>query len=115
MVLEWLHGLKATGVSLSVDDFGTGYSSLSYLKQFPVDSLKVDQSFVRGLPEDKDDASLVKAIIAMASSLGLGVVAEGVETEAQREFLLKLGCAYMQGYRFDPPLPAEEILRKFAT
>ena len=115
VVLEWLHGLKATGVSLSVDDFGTGYSSLSYLKQFPVDSLKVDQSFVRGLPEDKDDASLVKAIIAMASSLGLGVVAEGVETEAQREFLLKLGCAYMQGYRFDPPLPAEEILRKFAT
>jgi len=114
VVLEWLHGLKATGVSLSVDDFGTGYSSLSYLKQFPVDSLKVDQSFVRGLPEDKDDASLVKAIIAMAGSLGLGVVAEGVETEAQREFLLGLGCTYMQGYRFDPPLPAEEILRKFA-
>ena len=114
VVLEWLHGLKATGVSLSVDDFGTGYSSLSYLKQFPVDSLKVDQSFVRGLPEDKDDASLVRAIIAMAGSLGLGVVAEGVETEAQREFLLGLGCTYMQGYRFGPPLPAEEILRKFA-
>ena len=113
-VLDWLHGLKACGVSLSVDDFGTGYSSLSYLKQFPVDALKIDQSFVRGIPEDHDDASLVKAIIAMAGSLGIGVVAEGVETEAQREFLLALGCGLMQGYRFDPPMPAEEIVRKFA-
>ncbi len=114
-VLDWLHGLKACGVHLSVDDFGTGYSSLSYLKQFPVDLLKIDQSFVRGIPEDKDDASLVKAIIAMAGSLGIGVVAEGVETEAQREYLLALGCVLMQGYRFDPPLPAEEVLRKYAA
>ena len=112
-VLDWLYGLKSCGVKLSVDDFGTGYSSLSYLKQFPVDSLKVDQTFVRGLPDDRDDVSLVKAIVAMASSLGLDVVAEGVETEAQREFLLALGCNLMQGYRFDPPMPAVEILRKY--
>ena len=114
VVLEWLHGLKQTGVRLSVDDFGTGYSSLSYLKLFPVDTLKIDQSFVRGLPEDKDDVSLVKDILSMAESLGIGVVAEGVETEEQRQFLLELGCRYMQGFRFDPPLPAQEILRKFA-
>ena len=80
-----------------------------------MDTLKIDQSFVRGIPEDRDDASLVKAIIAMAGSLGIGVVAEGVETEAQREYLLALGCALMQGYRFDPPLPAEEVLRKYAA
>ena len=115
VVLDWLHGLKDTGVALSVDDFGTGYSSLSYLKQFPVDVLKVDQSFVRGLPDDRGDASLVRAIIAMADSLGIGVVAEGVETEAQRKFLLGLGCEFMQGYRFDPPMPAEEIARKFGN
>lgn len=115
IVLEWLHGLKETGVSLSVDDFGTGYSSLSYLKLFPVDTLKIDQSFVRGLPEDQDDVSLVRAIISMAESLDIGVVAEGVETEAQRQFLLDLGCRFMQGFRFDPPMPAAEILRKFGT
>ncbi len=114
-VLDWLYGLKRCGVRLSVDDFGTGYSSLSYLKQFPVDTLKVDQSFVRGLPDDRDDVSLVKAIVAMARSLGIGVVAEGVETEAQREFLLALGCGLMQGYRFSPPVPAEEILRKYTS
>ena len=112
-VLDWLHGLKETGVRLAVDDFGTGYSSLSYLKRFPVDALKVDRSFVRDLPADEGDASLVKAILAMARSLDLKVVAEGVEQPAQRDFLLQAGCRYLQGYLYGPPLPAEAFFRRF--
>jgi len=112
-VIACLRGMKELGVGLSVDDFGTGYSSLSYLKQFPLDILKIDRAFVRDLPDDEEDVSLVRAIMAMADSLGIRVVAEGVEAEAQREFLMTLGCELMQGYRFDPPLPAEEVLRKY--
>ena len=112
-VLDWLHGLKESGVKLAVDDFGTGYSSLSYLKRFPVDALKVDRSFVRDLPSDEGDASLVKAILAMARSLDLKVVAEGVEQPAQRDFLLQAGCRYLQGYLYGPPLPAETFFRRF--
>ncbi len=113
-VVSCMRGMKELGVSLSVDDFGTGYSSLGYLKQFPVDLLKIDRAFIRDLPEDRESVSLVKAIIAMARSLGIEVVAEGVETEAQRRFLVNLGCQYLQGYHFDRPLPAEEIVRKYA-
>lgn len=108
-MLTWLKALKKLGVGLSVDDFGTGFSSLSYLKRFPMDTLKIDRSFVDGLPDDREDVSLVQAIVAMADSLDLKIVAEGVETERQRRFLQHLGCDLAQGYLFSKPLWAEAI------
>ncbi|MFH1813104.1 MAG: EAL domain-containing protein [Pseudomonadota bacterium] len=110
--LAKLAALKALGLTLSIDDFGTGYSSLSTLKQFPIDLLKIDRSFVRDLPDDESDASIVDAILAMAHALGLRVVAEGVETEAQRQFLVQRKCGLMQGYLFSRPLPAEDFMRQ---
>jgi EAL domain-containing protein (putative c-di-GMP-specific phosphodiesterase class I) len=104
-----LHELTALGVQISVDDFGTGYSSLAYLHRFPVHKLKIDQSFVRDLSTDQCDASLVGTMVALAKQLKLASVAEGVETEAQRAFLLASGCEAYQGYLFSPPRPAEEI------
>lgn len=95
------------GVALAVDDFGTGYSSLGYLRRFPIDTLKIDQSFVRGLTTGSGDAALVKAIIAMAKSLRFSIIAEGVETEAQRALLSRFGCPKCQGFLFDAALPAE--------
>jgi len=109
-----LHNLKAIGVHLSIDDFGTGYSSLAYLRRFPIDLLKIDQSFVRDLTVDPDDAAIVASIISLAHSLRLKVIAEGVETEAQLTYLQRHGCDYMQGYFFSRPMPAEdceELLR----
>jgi diguanylate cyclase (GGDEF)-like protein/PAS domain S-box-containing protein len=108
-VVNWLSGFRELGVSLSVDDFGTGYSSLSYLKRFPVDVLKIDRSFVSGLPHDSEDTSLVEAILAMGSSLGLKVIAEGVETEQQRQFLVERNCRYLQGFYFSKPMPAATL------
>ena len=102
-----LQDLKNLGLSLSIDDFGTGYSSLAYLKRFPIDELKIDQGFVRDIPADSSDMEIAAAIIGLAHGLRLKVVAEGVETEAQRDFLADQGCHAYQGYLFMRPLPAE--------
>lgn len=107
-----LRQLKALGVQLSLDDFGTGYSSLSMLKRFPLDHLKVDRSFVEGLPDDEDSAAIAQAIVAMARKLKFSVIAEGVETARQSEFLQLAGCSVLQGYLFGHPLPAAELARR---
>jgi len=108
-VVEMLKNMEKMGIKTSLDDFGTGYSSLSYLKRFPIYKLKVDQSFVRGLPGDEDDAAITRAIIGMGKSLGLRVIAEGVETREQLEFLRAEGCDEIQGYLFSKPIPADEF------
>ena len=102
--LHRLHALDRLGLKLAIDDFGTGYSSLAYLKRFPIEKLKIDRSFVRGLPADDSDAGIVRAILQMARALGMKVIAEGVETEAQRSFLLAEGCQQFQGYLYSPPI-----------
>jgi diguanylate cyclase (GGDEF)-like protein/PAS domain S-box-containing protein len=104
-----LNQLAAAGIAISVDDFGTGYSSLSYLKRFPIQTLKIDRTFIRDLPTDASDAQLVATIILMAHNLGISVVAEGVETEAQREWLTRCGCDQIQGYLFSKPLPRDRF------
>jgi len=109
MIMRMLNDLKALGITLAIDDFGTGYSSLSYLKRFPIDRVKIDQSFIRDLSVDTDDAAIVKAIIAMARSLRLDVVAEGVENDEQLELLRNEGCHSYQGYLFARPMAAEAI------
>ena len=106
-----LHALKALGLSLSMDDFGTGFSSLSYLKKLPLDQLKIDQSFIRSLPHDKEDLAIVDAIIAVGLAVGVEVIAEGVETEAQMKYLHKKGCQLGQGYGFSRPIQQQEFLQ----
>ena len=104
-----LNVLKEAGISLSIDDFGTGYSSLSYLKRFPIDTIKIDRSFVKDLHKEADDAAICAAILAMAQQLGLNVVAEGVETMQQLEFLRSHGCNHIQGFIFSKALSATEF------
>jgi len=108
-VVAKMHALKALGVRLSLDDFGTGYSSLSYLKQLPLDQLKIDQSFVRDIATDPNDAVMVKTIIDMAQNFRLNVIAEGVENAAQLIFLKQNGCMAYQGYLFSKPVPVEQF------
>lgn len=104
-----LSALKKIGIHVSIDDFGTGYSSLAYLKRFPIDMLKIDQSFVRDIADDADDAAIVRAIISLSHSLRLKVIAEGVENEVQLDFLRANHCDQVQGYYFSKPLPALEM------
>lgn len=113
--LELMKRLKTLGVRLAIDDFGTGYSSLNYLKQFPIDCIKVDQSFVRHITQDPSDAAIVGAIVSLCRALGLRTVAEGVETEAQAAYLRPLLCDQLQGYLFARPAPAAEIEALFGT
>ncbi|NTV95468.1 MAG: EAL domain-containing protein [Thiobacillus sp.] len=107
--LSWIAAVRETGCRIYLDDFGTGYSSLSYLKRFPIDTLKVDKSFVRDMSEDSSDRALVEAVVAMARSLNMSVVAEGVETEGQLALLREMNCHYAQGYHFSRPVPAEQF------
>ncbi|MBL8393664.1 MAG: EAL domain-containing protein [Candidatus Accumulibacter sp.] len=108
-VVAMMRAFGAAGVLMTLDDFGTGYSSLSYLKRFPIDHLKIDQSFVRGIPGDRDDSAIARAIIGMAQHLRLSVIAEGVETASQMEFLRGAGCDGIQGYYFSRPLVAGDF------
>jgi EAL domain-containing protein (putative c-di-GMP-specific phosphodiesterase class I) len=110
-----LAGMKKLGIRLSIDDFGTGYSSLAYLKRFPIDVLKIDRSFVRDITIDADDAAITASIISLARHLKLRVIAEGVETDEQLDYLRHYGCDEIQGYLFSPPVAAEkfeQILRE---
>jgi diguanylate cyclase (GGDEF)-like protein/PAS domain S-box-containing protein len=109
--LDVLTRLRTMGVRMAIDDFGTGYSSLNYLKQFPVDTLKIDQSFIRNLPDNKDDAQITRTIISMAHNLGLGVIAEGVETKEQLDFLQQVQCEEVQGYYFSRPIPDNALVK----
>jgi diguanylate cyclase len=104
-----LRELKALGVRIAMDDFGTGYSSLSYLKRFPIDTLKLDAAFINDVTTDPSDAAIVSGVISMAHSLHIEVVAEGVETEGQLEFLQRQNCDVIQGFLFSKPLPADQI------
>ncbi len=105
--------LKNMGVYISIDDFGTGYSSLGYLKNFPIDALKIDKSFVQDIVRDDEDAAITNTIITLAQNLNLNVIAEGVETKEQLEFLLSKDCYLMQGYYFSQPIKAKDFSEKY--
>lgn len=108
-----LNSIRSMGIGIAIDDFGTGYSSLAYLKRFPIDILKIDRSFIRDIILDKDDTTIVKTILAMAQALNLRVIAEGVETQEQYDFLAELGCVEGQGYLFARPMPCEDLISFF--
>ena len=110
-----LDALRELGTTIAIDDFGTGYSSLSYLKRFAVDRLKIDRTFVRDIPRNANDTALAKSIIALGHSLNLSIVAEGVETQAQRELLASFGCDEVQGFLFSAPRTAEALAVKVSS
>ena len=110
-IVQKMTALRPLGVGFSLDDFGTGYSSLSYLKRLPLDQLKIDQSFVRDVLTDANDAAIARTVISLGQSLGFSVIAEGVETEGQRDFLARNACHFFQGYLFSRPLPEDQFLR----
>jgi EAL domain-containing protein (putative c-di-GMP-specific phosphodiesterase class I) len=112
--LTALEELKSLGLQLAIDDFGTGYSALSYLKHYPIDTLKLDRSFIDGLGQDIEDTAIVHAVVAFAKALKLHVIAEGIETDGQLAYLKALGCDCGQGYYFARPLPASEVVALFA-
>jgi EAL domain-containing protein (putative c-di-GMP-specific phosphodiesterase class I) len=114
-VIEKMQQLKQRGIRFSIDDFGTGYSSLAYLQRMPIDQLKIDRSFVQDISHNENDAAIVDAIIAMAKSLKLDIIAEGVETPEQVDYLVCCGCNAFQGYWFSRPLPGAEVLSKLDT
>ncbi len=107
--IEILTALSDLGIELAIDDFGTGYSSLAYLKKLPINKLKIDQSFIRDIPDDEEDCAIAKSIIALAQSLNLNIIAEGVETVAQKEFVVDNGCKNIQGYLYSKPIPSDEM------
>ena len=107
--LAILHDLRGLGIRISMDDFGTGYSSLSYLRRFPFDKIKIDQSFIRNLEEKGDSVAIVQAVVSLGRSLGMAVIAEGVETDGQRDMLRRFGCQQLQGYLFSRPMPASAV------
>ena len=113
--LAILHQLRAIGVRIALDDFGTGYSSLSYLKRFPFDKIKIDRCFVSDISETDGSSSIVQAVVNIAAALNMTTAAEGVETEAQRQLLRRLGCTEMQGYLFSAPKPAADVKRLFGA
>ncbi len=107
--IKVLDTIQSRGIRLAIDDFGTGYSSMSLMKQFPIDTIKIDRSFVRDLPDDTEDRAIAQAIISMGKALGMTIVAEGVETAAQQDFLRSHGCDEMQGYLFSKPLSPDQL------
>ncbi len=115
MSVPVLDVFKQLGVTIAIDDFGTGYSSLSYLKHLPIDKLKIDRSFIQNMPDDKDDIAIVQAIISLGDTLGLDIIAEGVETEAQQNMLKSMGCQQVQGYLYGAPMPAESLEEKLTS
>jgi EAL domain-containing protein (putative c-di-GMP-specific phosphodiesterase class I) len=114
-ITQRMHELRAMGISFSLDDFGTGYSSLAYLKVFPITALKIDRSFVRDVDTNPESAPIVEAIIALARKLELEIVAEGVEHEAQRNFLIRRGCSSLQGFLLGRPLPMAEFEHMYSA
>lgn len=112
-VIQKMHALREIGVGFSIDDFGTGYSSLSYLRRLPLDQLKIDKSFVHDLKLDPDDQSIARTVVTLGHSLGLNVIAEGVETEQQRDILLEMGCDAFQGYFYGRPMDIDQLMQAF--
>jgi len=107
--IEAIYTLNEMGIKISLDDFGTGYSSLQYLKKLLIYQLKIDQSFIHDIVTDSQDEVIIRTIVAMANNLDISVIAEGVETEAQKQLILANGCTYFQGYLFSPPVPIDEF------